>query len=308
MVSKLHLVHSPEHIGWAFDELHPTQGRRYINARQQLLSQAKDAGIEVIEKLPRVASKTELARIHSVDYINSVIDDHYANEWVGKRSDLAHLATLFAGGTLTALDLLLSGEAKTAIHFAGAKHHAQYDHSSGFCVFNDFAMAADIATKDHGKKIAILDIDGHHGDGTENLTKDNALVLTYSIHHFGIYPGTGDKDEAEFGIYNDGLSAGDGDDKLSLGVNRFIKLGKQFKAELIFIAAGADGHSEDPLTGLEYSVDGITEACRQIRKAFPDLPILMGGAGGYLPDTRTPEVWSAAALALHPYKTQPPRG
>jgi acetoin utilization protein AcuC len=298
MVSKLHLVHSPEHIGWAFDELHPTQGRRYINARQQLLSQAKDTGIEVIEKLPRVASKAELARIHSKDYINSVIDDHYANEWVGKRSDLAHLATLFAGGTLTALDLLLSGEANTAIHFAGAKHHAQFDYSSGFCVLNDFALAADIATKDNGKKIAILDIDGHHGDGTENLTKDNALVLTYSIHHFGIYPGTGDKDEAEFGIYNDPLTWDDGDDKLLLGVDRFIQLAKLFKPDLIFLAVGADGHKEDPLTGLAYSVAGITKACSTVRSAFLDHPILFGGAGGYLPDTRTPEVWASAALAL----------
>jgi acetoin utilization protein AcuC len=298
MINKLHLVHSPEHIGWVFDELHPTQGRRYINAQQKLLSQAKDAGIEVIEKLPRVASKGELARIHSMDYINSVIDDHCANEWVGERTDLAHLATLFAGGTLTALDLLLSGEAKTVIHFAGAKHHAQFDYSSGFCVFNDFAIAADIATKDHGKRIAILDIDGHHGDGTENLTKDNSLVLTYSIHHFGIYPGTGEKDEIEFSVYNDPLTLGDGDDKLLQGVDRFIQLVTQFRPDLIFLAFGADGHKEDPLTGLAYSVAGITKASSAVRQAFLDLPILFGGAGGYLPDTRTPEVWANAALAL----------
>lgn len=298
MTSKLHLVHSPKHIGWAFDELHPTQGRRYINARNLLLSQARDTGIEIIEKLPKVASKSELALVHSMDYINTVIDDHQANEWVGKRSDLSHLAAIFAGGTLTALDLLLSDEANLAIHFAGAKHHAQFDYSSGFCVFNDFAMAAEIATKDHGKKIAILDIDGHHGDGTENLTKDNAQVITYSIHHFGIFPGTGDKDEVEFGIYNDPLTWKDGDDKLSLGVDRFIRLAKQFSPDLIFLAVGADGHMEDPLTGLAYSVEGITNACSAVRNAFFNHPILFGGAGGYLPDSRTPEIWANAALAL----------
>jgi acetoin utilization protein AcuC len=298
MVSKLHLVHSPEHIGWAFDELHPTQGRRYINARQQLLSQAKDAGIAVIEKLPRVASKVELARIHSMDYINSVIDDHYANEWVGKRSDLAHLAALFAGGTLTALDLLLSGEAQTAIHFAGAKHHAQFDYSSGFCVFNDFAMAADIATKEHRRKVAILDIDGHHGDGTENLCKENPNILTYSIHHYGIFPGTGAADDPQSRIYNDPLEAGNGDEKLSEGVCRFIELAKNFSPDLIFMAVGADGHIEDPLTGLEYSISGIAKACSEVRRAFPELPILMGGAGGYLPDGITPKVWANSGVSL----------
>jgi acetoin utilization protein AcuC len=297
-MNKLHLIHSKEHAGWIFDTSHPTQGRRYINAQQKLLFLARKKGTEVIQVLPRVATKDELSRVHSVDYINSVLDDHYSNEWEGQRKDLSHLAALFAGGTLTALDLLLSDEAKSAIHFAGAKHHAQYDYSSGFCIFADLALAADIATKDHGKKVAIFDIDGHHGDGTENLTRDNQNVITYSIHHYGIYPGTGEQDQPEYGIYNDGLSEGDGDEKLLLGVDRFIQLAKEFEAEIIFIAAGADGHSEDPLTELEYSVAGIAKACSQVRQAFPDTPILMGGAGGYLPDTRTPEVWSKAALAL----------
>lgn len=297
-MSKLHLIHTREYNSWVFDATHPTQGRRYINARNTLLKIAKDAGIEVIELLPRVASKEELSRIHSLDYINSVIDEHCSNEWVGASAQLAHLAALFAGGTLTALDLLLSDEARTAIHFAGAKHHAQFDHSSGFCVFNDLAIAADIATKDNGKKVAILDIDGHHGDGTENLTKDNTKVLTYSIHHYGIFPGTGDKDEAEFGIYNDPLTWDDGDDKLLIGVDRFVKLAKQFNPDLIFLAIGADGHKEDPLTGLAYSVEGISKACRMVRESFPDHPLLMGGAGGYLPDTRTPEIWSKAGVAL----------
>jgi acetoin utilization protein AcuC len=297
-MSKLHLIHTPEHNGWVFDTTHPTQGRRYINARNTLLKIAKDAGIEVIELLPRIASKEELSRIHSLDYINSVIDEHCSNEWVRANAQLAHLAALFAGGTLTALDLLLSGEAKTAIHFAGAKHHAQFDYSSGFCVFNDLAMAADIATKDHGKKVAILDIDGHHGDGTENLTKDNPKVLTYSIHHFGIFPGTGETDQSEFGIYNDPLNLNDGDDKLLLGVDRFIRITKQFNPDLIFLAVGADGHKEDQLTGLAYSVDGISKACGKVRVAFPDHPLLMGGAGGYLPDTRTPEIWAKTAIAL----------
>ncbi len=294
----LHLIHSPEHAGWIFDASHPAQGRRYINAYEKLLSLAKTHNVEIVEVAPRIATECELERVHSHAYLDSVLNDALSSEWDGMRPDMAHLASLFAGGTLVALDLLLTGAAKTAIHFPGAKHHAQKEWSSGFCIFNDFAIAADIATKDHGLRVAILDIDGHHGDGTQNLTRDNPMVITHSIHHYGIFPGTGASDEAEFGVYNDALRDGDGDEKLMKGVDRFIELAKRFQADMIFIACGADGHEEDPLTGLAYSVDGIVAACAKVRESFSTTPILMGGAGGYLPDTRTPEVWTKAALAI----------
>ncbi len=294
----LHLIHSPEHAGWIFDADHPTQGRRYINAYEKLLLLAKRCDVEIVEVRPRIATECELERVHSHAYLDSVLNEALSSEWDGMRPDMAHLASLFAGGTLVALDLLLTGAAKTAIHFPGAKHHAQKDWSSGFCIFNDFAIAADIATKDHGLRVAILDIDGHHGDGTENLTRANPMVITHSIHNYGIFPGTGESDEAEFGVYNEALQDGDGDEKLMQGVDRFIELAKRFQAEIIFIACGADGHEEDPLTWLTYSVDGIVAACAKVRQSFPTMPILMGGAGGYLPDTRTPEVWANAALAI----------
>ena len=184
------------------------------------------------------------------------------------------------------------------LHFPGAKHHAQRDWSSGFCVFNDFVMATDIATKEYGVKVAILDIDGHHGDGTENLTKDNPMVMTFSIHHYGIFPGTGATDEAEYGVYNEALADNDGDEKLMKGVTRFLTMAREIDPSITFIACGADGHEEDPLTGLAYSVAGIVAACAKVRESFPEMPILMGGAGGYLPDTKTPEIWAKAALSI----------
>ena len=292
------LIHASEHANWVFDSQHPTQGRRYINAHKVLIDLAKNAEVEVTQREQRLATTDELSLVHSQEYIKSVISDHISDVWSGKRNDLSKLASLFAGGTLLALELLINKKCKTAIHLPGAKHHAQYDYSSGFCVFNDLAIAAEIATKIHHKKVAILDIDGHHGDGTENLTRDNPDILTYSVHHFGIFPGTGQRDQPEFAIYNDALTYGDGDEKLKSGVERFIQLAKAFRADLLFLAVGADGHAEDPLTGLNYSVEGILKVCSKIRYEFPSLPILMGGAGGYLPDTRTPEVWANAALAL----------
>ena len=299
------LVHSDEYKNWIFDPSHPTQGRRFNNARDLFIKSAKQEGIDVVEVLPRLATEAELLRVHTPAYIDEVLNQHISTEWDGQRADLANLACLFVGGTLTALDALLTNKTKLAIHFPGAKHHAQSDHSSGFCVFADFALSADIATKDHGKKVAILDIDAHHGDGTENLTADNINVLTFSIHQDGIFPGTGHKSHPEKNVYNYPLDSNqpDGnlnkdDQALMSGVDKFCELAKDFKPDLLFIACGADGHKEDPLTSLEYSVAGYIAVAKRLKEQFPDLPILLGGAGGYLPDTRTPEVWVGVAMPL----------
>jgi acetoin utilization protein AcuC len=252
------------------------------------------------EVQPRLATRAELERVHAPSYIDEVLDNHLSSQWSGKRADLATLASTFVGGTLVALDALLNKKALTAIHFPGSKHHAQYDYSSGFCIFNDFAIAADIATKDYGLRVAILDIDAHHGDGVENLTADNPMVLTYSIHEKGIFPGTGNESDPDRNIYNYPLvpkdaradSPGKGNEALEEGVTHFIHLLDAFKADLIFITCGADGHKEDPLSSLEYSVEGYAGIAQLLRRSHPNAPMLLGGAGGYLPDTRTPEVWS----------------
>jgi len=288
------LIHSDEYANWVFDPTHPTQGRRFINAKNLLEEMMGNTNTPLTIVQPRLATKAELTRVHSSQYIDEVLESHTTGQWIGAREDLSELAALFAGGTLVALDSLLTGKAKTAIHFPGAKHHAQYDYSSGFCVFADFALAADIATKDFSKKVAILDFDAHHGDGTENLTAENPNVLTFSIHERGIFPGTGVDDVAERNVYNSPLdsSTGKSDHSLLTAVERFIRLNIDFEADLLFIAAGADGHAEDPLSSLKFSVDGYCELASKIRDTFPEVPILVGGAGGYLPDSRTPEVWS----------------
>ena len=293
MQKKVTLVHSPEYANWFFSDDHPTQGRRFINGFNAIVKDQR-----VLE--PRMATTTELTRVHSAGFVREVTNDHTCFEWSGAREDLARFATLFAGGTLVALDALLSKEADVAIHLPAAKHHAQYDHSSGFCVFNDFALAADIATKDHGLKVAILDIDAHHGDGVENLTRENPQVLTFSIHESGIFPGTGNVDEPEHKVFNYPLTdqTGKGDSALLAGVNRFIPIARNFQPDLLFVTSGADGLADDPLTQLQYTVDGYAAAARLAREAFPATPILMGGAGGYLPDTGTPAVWAAVAGEL----------
>lgn len=299
------LVHSDEYANWIFHANHPTQGRRFLNARRMFLEETKTLRVPIREVTPRLASRSELERVHSKEYLAEVLDQHRTNEWSGVRSDLAHLAQLFVGGTLVALELLLNKEADIAIHFPGAKHHAQYNYSSGFCIFADFALAAKVASQDHGMRVAILDFDAHHGDGTENLTKDEKDILTFSIHEYGIFPGTGYVSFPEKNVFNyplgsylDGHDQFKDNDALERGVSSFLREARKFQPQIIFIACGADGHIEDPLTSLQFTSEGFISVAKTLRREFPGLPLLVGGAGGYLPDTRTPEMWSAFATNL----------
>ena len=304
-ITRTLLVDSEKYANWVLGATHPTQGRRFKNASEQFIKAMNEADRSLKVVAPRLASKEELERVHSAEYIDEVIQEGFCGEWDGERHDLSELASLFVGGTLIALEKLLTYEVLTAIHFPGAKHHAQREHSSGFCVFADFALAAEVASNDFGKRVAILDIDAHHGDGTENLTIENKRVLTFSIHQYGIYPGTGYSSEPSKEVFNYPLASslkghdeGTDDQALARGIEKFLAEAKRFNPDLLFIACGADGHLEDPLTSLEYSVDGYVETAKTIKANFPNTPILFGGAGGYLPDTRTPEIWSKFALEI----------
>ena len=130
-----------------------------------------------------------------------------------------------------------------------------------------------------------------------------ALLIRLEIN---IFPGTGNEDYPKKNVYNFPLvprnadlnSRGKGDDALRYGVEQFIDKIDAFKPDLIFITCGADGHKDDPLSSLEYSVEGYAGIAQQLRQHHPDMPMLFGGAGGYLPDTRTPEVWGRFASVL----------
>ncbi len=296
-VTDLVVVHDDSYVDWVFDPGHPTQGRRFVNGLSRILRSASGAGLSVSVRAPRPASLAELLLVHTDGYVREVLDDHVCDEWDGPREDLAALARLFVGGTLEALELLLSGHARTAVHLPGAKHHAQADHSSGFCVFADFAIAARTAS-DRGWRVAVLDIDAHHGDGTENLTAGHPGICTVSIHQQGIFPGTGLTSDPARHVHNLALPAGAGDPGLHDAVAEALGTIGEFQPDLILLAAGADGHADDPLSSLGYATDGYRAAGATLRQAFPDVPVLIGGAGGYRPDDTTPEVWAAVVTQV----------
>jgi acetoin utilization protein AcuC len=296
-MSNLTIVHSPAYANWIFDPTHPTQGRRFMLGADMTRAMAEAAGLEVDIIEPHLVTPSVLHTVHSHTYVASVIEDGISDEWTGVRFDMATLASMFVGGTLAALDALDDEETLTAVHLPGAKHHAMTGHSSGFCIFADFAIAAHRAVR-RGHRVAILDIDAHHGDGTEALCWGEDAILTYSIHEDGIFPGTGRASDVEHQAFNHPLLAGAGDRALRLAVRDFLREAAIFKPTMIFLAAGADGHVTDPLSRLRYTVDGLAEAATALRTAHPSTPILMGGAGGYTPDGATPFAWASMATAL----------
>lgn len=291
------IVHSNEYLNWVFDPTHPTQGRRFQLGRNQIVLKGQEHKYNIYEIEPQVPHTDDLLLVHDPIYVHDVTIRGLSDEWDGQRHDLGELAKLFVGGTLTALEELLKGTTKLAIHLPGGKHHAQYDYSSGFCVFADLAIAATKATA-LGHRVAIFDCDAHHGDGTENLLRENPNVLKFSVHQYGIFPGTGLSSDFENKVFNFPLAANTDDEGLEMAVASFVEAACAFEPTLIFIACGADGLAEDPLAQLNYTVVGYSQAMEDIRYAFPDIPILFTGAGGYTPDTGTPQVWSESALSL----------
>lgn len=298
MPKSLTLVHTDAYGHWVFNSTHPTQGRRFINGREQLIRVAATGDVNVHEMEPSgVCPEGMLHLAHSPEYVISVMQDGLCGEWNGRRQDLATIAASIVQGTLDCFDVLHSGSALTAVNLAGAKHHAQRDHSSGFCVFNDFAIAAQHATS-LGHRVAILDVDAHRGDGTEALTASNHDVLTFSIHDVTSFPWEEGENLPTLQLFNRPLAGGSGGVELLNAVNEFIELAKMFNPTLLFITAGADGHTADPLANLEYEVADYVAVAQLLRTAFPTLPTLIGGAGGYRPDDFTPEVWANFAVAM----------
>lgn len=307
----LALIHSDDYANWLFDENHPTQGRRFMRAAELLRDRAPRVHVHLTEiEANTFPTFEELQLAHTLDYIEHVLLDGVSGEWQGSRRDLGKTALRMAGGTMLAAEALLEGKALTVVNFAGAKHHAMADRSSGFCVFNDFAMTAQHILRSKREitnprtkrtrrvgRIAILDIDAHHGDGTEALTMKSQRIFTFSVHDRSIFPGTGKIDNPDFHVFNRPLEPGSGDAKLEDAIADFVLFSERFGPDMIFIAMGADGHATDPLSTLNYSVEGLTRAVRNVRRAYPDTPILLGGAGGYQPDTITPEAWVEMALA-----------
>ncbi len=170
-------------------------------------------------------------------------------------------ALLASGGTLSCVRAVLSGSARNAFAIVRPPgHHAELDRAMGFCIFNNVAIAARDALERGVERVAIIDYDAHHGNGTQAAFIDEERVAYLSTHQWGIYPGTGWYEEAPHAkkrIVNVPLPAGSGDKTYERIANEiFVPFIESFKPELILVSAGFDAHWNDPITSLGLSTAG----------------------------------------------------
>ncbi|UWP95387.1 histone deacetylase family protein [Aliiroseovarius crassostreae] len=173
------------------------------------------------------------------------------------------------GGNLAAVDAVIGGEAQNA--FVACRppgHHAETETPMGFCLFSTIGIAARYAADTHGlSRIAVLDFDVHHGNGTQDVLWSEDRVLFVSSHQMPLYPGSGGRNEqgAHGQILNKPLESGSGGVKMRATWDRVIDTAlRRYQPELILVSAGFDAHRADPLAGLNWSTDDFAWLARRI--------------------------------------------
>ena len=208
-----------------------------------------------------------------------------------------------AGGSLLAAAAILDGTAVRAVNFGGGMHHAARERASGFCIYNDAALAIQRLLDGGVQRVVYIDIDAHHGDGTQSIFWDDPRVLTISLHETGLtlFPGTGYANEiggpnAQGSAVNVALPAGTGDGGWLRAFHAVVpQLVGAFEPEVIVSQHGCDSHRLDPLTHLNISVDGQREAATAIGNLaarYCDNRWISTGGGGYNVVTVVPRSWS----------------
>lgn len=172
------------------------------------------------------------------------------------------------GAALLAVDAVAKGEAKNA--FCAVRppgHHAETSRAMGFCLFDTAAIAARAAQRVHGmQRVAIVDWDVHHGNGTQEIFWSDPSVLYASTHQMPLFPGTGDRSETGVGnIFNAPLSPGDGTDKFKEAFRELILPAlRKFAPDMILISAGFDAHRRDPLAEIKLDAKDFAWATAEL--------------------------------------------
>ncbi len=232
------------------------------------------------EQLPApLATPEQILRVHEAEYWDSLVENEpqegrIALDWDTFMSRGSVNATLRGSGAACfAVDQIMSGKAKNA--FCAVRppgHHSYQSVAMGFCLSNHVAIAARHAQQVHGvERIAILDFDVHHGNGTQEVFEDSPEVLFVSSHQFPLYPGTGTMDETGVGnIVNIPLAPGTESAafRKAWSSRGFAAL-FSFDPELILVSAGFDAHERDPLGQLRLQEDDYAWWTREVR-AFAD--------------------------------------
>ena len=301
MPEKIVYPYSNELLKYEFNKEHPLKPVRL--KLTYLLSKSLGL-IDKANVIPfKPASRDELELFHTPDFIDAVINAPKTNRINARYGlgiadnpifpELYEAACWYVGATIEAMKQIIQGK-KKAFCISGGLHHAQRSEASGFCIFNDIAIAINYLQKKKSVKVLYFDFDAHHGDGVENAFYRSRDVLTISIHQSGktLFPGTGYVYELGAGdgvgySVNIPLLPGSGSKELIKATEEIvIPLFESFQPDLLVTQMGVDAHYLDPLAHLAYTTHGYEHVITRMRKLSEDI-CSMGwlavGGGGYHP-------------------------
>ncbi len=253
----------------------------------------KAQGGEVVA--PRAATHEQLARVHDEGYIKKIADTaghaRSLDPDTFTSPDSYAVAQLAAGAAIDAVERVLGGSHTAAFAFVRPPgHHAERNRAMGFCLFNNVAIAAAHAKARGVLRVAIVDFDVHHGNGTQHSFESDASVLYVSTHQFPFYPGTGDVGEIGSGsgkgrTVNLPLEVGaTNDDYHVVYAEVIVPVLTQFKPDLILVSAGYDAHERDPLAGMRLTSDAYGAMGGELKRVADEVcagKIALVTEGGY---------------------------
>ena len=260
---------------------------------RRMMHHLDEAG--VLGRLCRIpadeAAMEDLEAVHSRElilYIKAVCESGGgmldAGDTHASRDSFA-VARLAAGAVLRSIDAVVDGTVASA--FCAVRppgHHAERGASMGFCLFNNVAVGARYAQRRHGiARVAVLDWDVHHGNGTQHIFEDDPSVLYVSLHQYPFYPGTGAASELGKGAgkgttLNIPLPAGTGEDRYREAfVGQVVPALTSFRPGLLLISAGFDAHRADPLADMRLTEESFAEFTHLVSPIAPVVSVLEGG-------------------------------